>query len=261
MSRRERSCYTSVRGGVAFKFLVLLAVVFAFGAVAWMLLLPVVLTRQLTERTGFSAAVHRFVLNPFSGYVEIEGLVLENPGDFIERSFADVQRIEAQADLRTQFGGSPVFKDARVELARLTLVLPVGGPGNLERFAQRLRWTGGRRLDAPGEKPARAISVSRLAVKISRLEVIDLRTGSTTPRVWHDLDFTVPEVRVGALRGAAFPVDGGPVEAAIAGLVPAVITQTATEALNRVAGSVSPTPSSGPASSALFRALEETEKP
>ncbi len=253
---RRRPRYTATRGGAAFPFLLFLAVVFAIGAVGWMMALPVLLTRQLAERAGLPATVHQCVVNPFTGAIAVRGLVLENPTDFSERTFAEVERIESRADLRSQFGEYPVFEDVSVALARLVLISRDGREGNVERLAQRFRWSEGRRLDVAGEPPARSIVVRRLTVKIARLEVIE----DGALHHLHDLEFVLPgDTRLATLRGAGSAGDRGPIEALLGGLVPGVILRAAHEARERV--SAPSRTASGAPPAGLFRALEETQKP
>ena len=73
------------------RLLVVLTVLFAVSALAWMLLLPVWITSGIRDRTGFDASVASVSCNPFTGRLAIRGLVLTNPAGFLPGDFCQRQ--------------------------------------------------------------------------------------------------------------------------------------------------------------------------
>ncbi len=121
-----------------FKLLVFLAAVFAFGALAWMLLLPVVVTTQLRTRTGFDATIERLTVNPFTGRVDLSGLILTNPPTFPVKEFVELRTFRANADVWSLFSERPVFDTMTVDVGTVTLVKTRDGATNAEVFQRRL---------------------------------------------------------------------------------------------------------------------------
>ncbi|MDB6094685.1 MAG: hypothetical protein JWM32_2247 [Verrucomicrobia bacterium] len=161
-----------VRGGAGVKFLVFLAVVFAMFALAWMLFLPVVATAQLRQRTGFDAQVQSLAVNPFSGTVEIRGLVVTNPPTFPVHDFLEVRRFSANAELFSLFSDRPIFATMEVEVARVTLVRRDAVQTNAASFEQNLAIAGDPA--APSSKPkALNFLIRRLNVRIDELVISD----------------------------------------------------------------------------------------
>src|SRR5690348_4901611 len=103
MSTQQAQHEQGVRGGALFKLLVMLVVIFAFGALAWMLFLPVIVTRQIRQHSGFDATVERLAFNPLTGSIELRGFTLTNPPTFPVSDFLQLRQFQATAKVRTLF--------------------------------------------------------------------------------------------------------------------------------------------------------------
>jgi len=152
------------RGGVMFKLLIVLAVLGAAGALAWMLFLPAMLTAQLRERTGFTVEVRSLVANPFTGLIDVRGLVLGNPPGFPTRDFAQVREFRVEAELTTLWSERPVFETVVLDIDQLTLVKAAGGQTNAESF---------QRGPAASAPPPPKFLIRRLDLRLDRLTVAD----------------------------------------------------------------------------------------
>jgi hypothetical protein len=159
------------RGGLGTRLLVFLVVIFAGAALAWMLFLPLVLTTQIRQRTGFDAAVQSVVLNPFTGTVQLRGLILTNPPTYPVHDFLELRQFTADAEVFTMFSDRPVFSTMEVDVARVTVVKRDGSQTNAAAFSDYLTTTV---PDGPPRAgPARVFLIRRLTVKIDEVIVAD----------------------------------------------------------------------------------------
>lgn len=166
-----------------FRLLGGLVVVFAFAALAWMALLPFVVTERIRARTGFEATVERLVANPFTGEIEVRGLVLRNPAEFPVREFVEVRSLRAEVRLRSLWGARTEFETVAVDVGAVTLVKSPSGAINAEVFEA---------VPAAGK---RAFLVRTLRLKVGRLVVADhSRRTPTTREQALDMDAVFPEV-------------------------------------------------------------------
>jgi len=169
------------RGGIVFRLLIWLTVFFAFVALAWMMFLPVVLTTRIRTRTGFDATVGRVVVNPFSGRIEVQGLVIENPPTFPVRDFVRLREFRAKVDPWSTLSGRPVIDAMTVNVESITVVKREDGASNAEAFGRHLS------SDRPDPRPPsvrgpRPFLVRHLAVHIDRVIAIDRNRRKPTQR-------------------------------------------------------------------------------
>lgn len=161
------------RGGILLKLLLMLVGLGAIGSLAWMLLLPSVVTSRLRQRTGFDASVATLMVNPFTGRVVAKGFVLNNPPTFPRPEFLQVRSFEAEAELFTLFTDKPVFKQVTLDVALLALVRRPDGKTNANVFQSYLL------EDAPGprpptrEEPRRGFLIRQLTVRFDQLRIVD----------------------------------------------------------------------------------------
>jgi hypothetical protein len=166
------------RGGLLAKLLAALVVFLAVAALGWMLLLPVVLTSLLSNRTQFGVKVQSFAVNPFTGTVHLRGLVIENPPAFSPPDFVQVREFRATAGLFTLFSDRPVIDEAVVDIAQVTLVKNRAGLRNAALFQNRLAGTSApARVAAPataGPAPkTRDFLIRHLELRFDKLRLVD----------------------------------------------------------------------------------------
>ncbi|MFI5337862.1 MAG: hypothetical protein ACHQ5A_13825 [Opitutales bacterium] len=160
------------RGGVLFKLLLLLAVLGALAAAAWVVLLPSLVVSTIRSRTGFAVKVDRLSVNPFTATVQLDGLVLENPPGWPESGFVELRHFHADADLFSLFSDRWVADEVTLDLARLTLVRHRDGMLNAQAFKEGLA---GRPVPStPGARGARrGFLIKHLAMQFDQLVYAD----------------------------------------------------------------------------------------
>ena len=261
--RSKRSGLVAIRGGVLGRLLLFLIVVFAFLALAWMVFLPPIVTSQLRKRTGFDGTVERLAVNPFTGSVEMSGLVVSNPPTFPIRDFLDLREFRADAHLRSLFSDHPVFNRMMVDLSRITLVKREDGKTNAEAFEDNLNASPGSNL-VDRQTAQRTFLIKHLELRVDRLIIVDHSLRKPTEREFTlDLNQTYTDVTsVEQLLAPAALKSLAPVAAAIGGLIPGELGR----ALRQVGGLGAESfreagRKAGERVKGFFDALEESKKP
>lgn len=265
---RVRREVSGCRGGAFFKLVVALAVIFAAVALAWMLFLPTVVTAQLRQRTGFDARVQRLTVNPFTGNVELQGLVVTNPPTFPVPEFVDVREFKADADVFSLLSDRAVFNSVLLDVASVTLVKREDGVGNAEAFQNHLTATEPHPAAAPSSRPTRRFLIRRLTVKMDRLVIVDHSSRLPRSREYRlKLNQSYSDVtEVRQLLAPAALQSLAPVAEALTGLVPGDLGSAigdavkgatkAGENLLKASGR-----KAGEKAKGYFDALEESRKP
>lgn len=254
--RRNRGCGAS-RGGAGLSLLAGLAVLGAVAALAWMLLVPVVFARQLSERTGFGVGLRSLTANPLTGSMELRGLVLTNPPAFATRDFLRVREMRVDADLTTVLSGRPVFDEVVLDIEQLALAETAGGT-NAEKFHSALA-TGGA---SPGATPRYLIR--RLRLRLDRVTIAETAGGTPATR----------EVALGLDRRLTAVTDLqpllppeawqslAPLGAALSGLMPGDLERALRDAAHEAAERMRRAGQrAGEKARGLAEALEESKKP
>lgn len=170
-----------------FKLLVLIAALFSLAALAWMLLLPIVVTGQIQTRTGFDASVSSLSCNPVTGQLTIRGLVLTNPPAFPAGDFVQLREFRAAGDLLSLFSERIVLDELVLDVRRVALVRRADGRSNAEVFEQNLGLIAPpapamapasappARAPAPAAPPApaRKFLIRKLALRFDQLTLAD----------------------------------------------------------------------------------------
>lgn len=125
-------------GGVLAQLLLFLAVAAALGALAWMLLLPEYITRQIQSRTGFDATVASLSCNPFTGRLTVRGLVLTNPASFVTGDFLQLREFHAEGDVWSLWSDRISLDELILDVRRIALVRRADGRSNADLFAGSL---------------------------------------------------------------------------------------------------------------------------
>ena len=176
-------------GGILAHLVLLLVVVGALGALAWMLLLPEYLTQQIQSRTGFDATVSSLSCNPFTGRLAIRGLVLTNPASFATGDFLQLREFRAVGDVWSLVSDRISLDELTLDLRRIALVRRADGRSNAELFAQNLGFAPapaaapavGPSPTAPAApatsnaapSPAKSFRIRRLAIRVDQLVLAD----------------------------------------------------------------------------------------
>jgi hypothetical protein len=265
--QREGRQFSSGHGGIPFQLLVFLAVVFAAVALAWMLFLPLVFTTQLRQRTGFDATVESLAVNPFTGTVELRGLVVTNPPTFPVRDFVQLRRFHADAQLFSLLTGRPVLASVVLDVAKVTLVKRDDRQTNAGAFEDHLAAPGAPALPLPA-RPARGFLIRRLTVRIDEIVIAD-HTGRIPVVQDYKLGFNQTYVDVTSVKQLLAPAALSglmPLGVALDGLLPGALGralgETVKDAAKSGAGLLKAAGrKTGEKIKGYFDALEESQKP
>lgn len=249
------------------KLFVFLVVVFATLALAWMLFLPVVLTNQLRARTGFEAQIRSLAVNPFTGTVELRGLVLTNPPTFPVHDFLEVRRLSANAELFSLFSDRPIFESLELDVAKVTLVKRDALQTNAAAFQHNLE--GPADPAAAAAKPkVKGFLIRRLTVRIDEVVIAD--HSARTPAVQDfKLGFEHSYSDVTGVKQLLSPSTLQsllPVGAALNGLLPGALGDAVADVMKEAAKSGAGLLKEAGAKASerikgYFDALEESKKP
>jgi uncharacterized protein involved in outer membrane biogenesis len=164
----------SVRGGVWLKLTVVLAILFAALALAWMIFLPLAVVKIVRRQTGCDARIQALYLNPFTAALEVRGLVITNPPSFPAKDFVEIRELRADARLASLFSRRWEIDDAALDVALVAVVRDQHGVVNVRLWQRGLAGTAlDRPAATPAPEPARAFLIRRLEVRIDRLIVAD----------------------------------------------------------------------------------------
>jgi hypothetical protein len=164
-----------VRGGIWLKLAVVLAILFAALAMAWMILLPLAVTKVVRLRTGFDTEIQALYFNPFTANLAVRGLVITNPPSFPAKDFVEIREFRADARLASLFSRRWEIDDAALHVALLAIVRDQRGVVNARLFQGGPAGTSSDRPPAAAPKPdrARGFLIRHLEVRIDRLIVAD----------------------------------------------------------------------------------------
>lgn len=143
-------------GNVFSKVLVFLLVLAATFALAWVLLLPSMVTGVIRKRTGFNASVASLYANPFTASVNIHQLKIDNPDTFPQPDFVVVNQFRTAVEPNSIFSDRVVVKDALFDVALIAVVKNAAGQTNVEVFKTGVLGAKPEKPEAkpePGQKP------------------------------------------------------------------------------------------------------------
>jgi hypothetical protein len=182
------SPFAQSRGGLLARLLVAFVVFLAVVALGWMLLLPVVVTSLLRNRTQFGVTVQSLSVNPFGATVHLRGLIIENPATFPTPDFVQVREFRATGGIFALFSDRPAIDEAVVDIAQVTLVKNQAGQRNAALFQERLAGAPtptGAGMPAPvtGSAPkTRGFLIRHLELRFDKLRLIDAGGGQPGTR-------------------------------------------------------------------------------
>lgn len=263
--RRARRTFSDSTGGALSKLLLVLAVLFAAAALAWMLFLPAVLTSQLRARTGFDATVQSLAVNPFTGRVHLRGLVVTNPPTYPVRDFMEVREFQSDLQVLTLLSDRTVFDSIVLDVASVTLVMRPDGQTNTAAISQHL--TAAEPGPSRPSKPHNFL-IRRLTLRADRLVIVDHSTRLPTTREFRlGLNQNYTDVtNVKQLLGPAALQSLAPVGVALKGLVPGQLGDAIADAVKDATKSgagffKNVGHKAGEKVKGFFDALEESRKP
>lgn len=181
-------------GNVFFKVLVFLMVLAATFALAWVLLLPSMVTGVIQKRTGFHASVESLYANPFTASINISRLEIDNPDTFPRPDFVIVNQFRTAVEPNSIFSDRVVVKDAVFDVALITVVKNAAGQTNVQAFKTGILGAKPEKPEekkpgqkpeakpAPAEKgPSKQFLIQHLVVKLDKIILADY--SGSTPQV------------------------------------------------------------------------------
>lgn len=150
-----------------------LGLLLATGAMAWVVLLPTVVATVVRSRTGFAVQVDKLSVNPFLANAHISGLVLKNPAGWPEAAFVNLRQFQAEVELLPLLDDRFVADEIVIDVERLTLVRNRDGVLNAVAFKEALtgRAEAGERIPARGKSPK--FLIRHLVLKFDQLVYAD----------------------------------------------------------------------------------------
>ena len=165
-------------GGLLTKMLLGFALLFAVGAMLWIVLLPSIVVTTIRSRTGFAVKVEQLSANPFTGKVTIKGLVLKNPADWPVEEFVDLREFHAEANLFSLLGSRIVVDEMVVDVAQVTLVKNQQGKVNALAFKAGLAGKDAPASAASGQGGAQpGFLIRHLVLRFDKLVYADCSGG------------------------------------------------------------------------------------
>lgn len=158
------------------KTVLLLCVVFAFAALAWMAFLPSVVERELRAVTGFDVRVDVLSANPFTGRVAARGVAARNPGDYPTPEFVDLRSLSADVNVFSYLlGDRLVIESLDVDLGSVEIVRRRDGHSNAGDFVGAFSRREGPEAGGAPAKPGRPFQylVKALHLRLDRLVIAD----------------------------------------------------------------------------------------
>jgi hypothetical protein len=195
-------------GGIRLKLAVVLAILFAALALAWMILLPLAVTKVVRLRTGFDTEIQALYFNPFTANLAVRGLVITNPPSFPAKDFVEIREFRADARLASLFSRRWEIDDAALHVALLAVVRDQRGVVNARLFQHGPAGTAADRPPAaapPTSDRTRGFLIRHLEVRIDRLIVADYSKGAPAVREFN-LNFRHTYENVTSVQQLAAPL-------------------------------------------------------
>lgn len=250
------------RGGILFKCMVLLVVLGAMAALAWMTLLPYAVASWVRERTGFDFKAEALSANPFTGRLVARGVVINNPPTFPTPEFLRVREFSFEADSWSLLTDKPVFDRLTLDIDLVALVKRSDGRTNAEVFRSYLAAPAGRPTPT-STTPGREMLIRELRLRFDRLLVADY-TGRAPVRKEHAIEIDRTFKNVSDTRQLLLPSSldqvfdlGG----AVGSLLPEDLSRILENALRSGTDLLKQIPTDGKAFKGFSDTLEESKKP
>ena len=167
------------------KACLILGGLFALASLAWMVLLPKMVERELRATTGFDVTVSVLKADPFTGSVVVRGFSAKNPPSFPTPDFVELRELRANVSVFSWFFSDQfVISELDIDTAKIALVRQHDGKSNAGAFMAA--FSGGSAQAAQARKPRRYL-IKKLHVRLEELYVADY-TGLGTDKKTYQLN-------------------------------------------------------------------------
>jgi hypothetical protein len=151
--------------------------IFALAALAWMALLPTVVTHELRAVTGFDYRVAVLAANPFTGRVVVRGLIADNPPGYPKPDFVQLRELHAEVEVFSwMFSGRIVVDSLDLDIGRIVLMRRQDGRTNAGDFMAAFTRGGAAPVaeaGSPAPRKAAGYLVKVLRLRLGQLVVAD----------------------------------------------------------------------------------------
>jgi hypothetical protein len=156
-----------------------IGILLALLSLAWMVLLPKMVERELRESTGFDFHVAVLKADPFTGQIVVQGLTAKNPPRYPAPDFVVLRELHADVNVFSWlFSDHVVINELDVDTAKIELIRQHDGTSNAGDFMAALsRGGGGAAVPSPAPRSHKQYLVKRLHIRLEELVVADY-TGS-----------------------------------------------------------------------------------
>ena len=170
------------RGGFITGALFFLLVVAAALVLAWILVVPRVITESVGGLTGCDTRITQFHANPFSGRFSAKDVRVANPAGWGDDALLEIPTLAGRLAIGSLTDSTVVVEEISIDIARLVIVVDADGKTNFEAIgpstaalesSARTKTeyvTAG--LPSWGEGPS-AVMIQRLDLRIRRVELVD----------------------------------------------------------------------------------------
>lgn len=169
----KASRITSGHGGIWLKLAVVLAVLSACLALAWMVVLPLAVARLVRARTGCAIEIQTLYANPFTAHLALHGLVITNPPAFPRREFIVIRDLQVDARLRSLFTRRWEIDRAMLDVAGISIVRDQHGLVNVRLLRSGLAGASPDQPPAEARPAGREFLIRHLEVRLDRLVIAD----------------------------------------------------------------------------------------
>ena len=164
---------SSRHGGLLGKLLFFLGIVVVCGAIAWVVLLPSIISTVIHAETGFAVQMEKLSVNPFTASAELRGFVLQNPGGWPAKEFVELRQFTVDAHLFSLLTNRFVADEVVVDVAQVSLVKNQQGALNVDVFRDGLLGRDEAKEQPKGGGRKREFFIKHLVLKFDKLVSAD----------------------------------------------------------------------------------------
>jgi uncharacterized protein involved in outer membrane biogenesis len=161
--------------------LLLAVIVVALLSADWVLKSAVVAT--VRQQTGFPFEIGQLRMGMLDGTLRVQGLKLGNPPGFGDQPMVSLPELYLAYDLEAARTNSLRFREVRINLDQLSMVIDAQGRTNLTEIAARLDKAGvGQSRPLPTNMLGGMTygGIGRLEISLGQVNLTDLRAGATS---------------------------------------------------------------------------------
>ena len=157
--------------------------------------LPVFLEKVVEGDTGFGLEIGKLKINPFTGVVELQQVILANPEDFPDSDFFYINQMKINVDVSSVFEERKVIEELVLDIRELGLFTNEAGKSNATILFQALMPSEESRPSPdPGKEPFQFI-IERLVIRLHTVKLSYYSRGKLrTRKIEPNLDLELNDI-------------------------------------------------------------------